>query len=96
MVVSAFYYLNYPDDTPDDPTDAATEMYVEVGDASSSLTNFDHTLRFNVYTINYLQREFASSCLPLLSKSMIIVPTIEDKWMLQFLNENLDELILIG
>lgn len=96
MIVSAFYYLTYPDSLPVDPTDAATEMYVEVGEEGSDIYHFDHTLRFKVYTLKYLQRQFEKPDFALISNAVIVVPTIEDKWMLGFLSNNLDTLIVVG
>ena len=96
MIVSAFYYLTYPDSLPVDPTDAATEMYVEVGEEGSDIHHFDHTLRFKVYTLKNLQHQFETPDFALISNAVIVVPTIEDKWMLGFLSNNLDTLIVVG
>ena len=96
MIVSAFYYLKYPDDSPIDPTDAATEMYVEVGEEGNDIHHFDHTLRFKVYTLKYLQHQFETPDFALIANSVIVVPTIEDKWMLEFPSNNLKALMVVG
>ena len=96
MIVSAFYYLSYPDALPIDPTDAATEMYVEVGEEGSDIYHFDYTLRFNVYTLKYLQHQFETPDFALIANTVIVVPTIETAWMLEFLSNNLDALMAVG
>ena len=96
MIVSAFYYLTYPDASPIDPTDAATEMYVEVGEEGSDIHHFDHTLRFKVYTLKYLQHQFETPDFALISNAVIVVPTVETSWMLEFLSNNLDALMAVG
>jgi hypothetical protein len=92
MKVTAFYYLDYPDECPIDPVCAATEMYVEVGGEESTTDEFWCTYSFYVITYEFLEREFIQRGRPLIGRSVMIVPTLEDQWMARFLNEHVDRL----
>ena len=92
MVVTAFYYLSYPDGGPDDLTVRATEMYVERGEPGDSVRSFVDTYAFQVYTFAYVQREFIEAGRPLICRSVMLVPTLDDDWMRDFLNQHVDTL----
>jgi hypothetical protein len=90
--ITAYYYLDYPDCLPDDPGYAATRMYVEVGEATSTTENFSDTYAFQVYTVRYVEEEYFRKHIPLFGRSVLVVPELTDVWMFQFLNDNVDEL----
>lgn len=92
MRVTASYYLSYPDTSPQDPTLAATEMYVEIGEEGDNVDHFQDTFAFQVYTFRYVQQEFIDRGRPLVGRSVMIVPTIADDWMRAFLDANVDSL----
>lgn len=92
MIVTASYYLSYPNDCPIDPTFAATEMYVERGEEGDTIDHFQDTYSFQVYTFRYVEEEFIRKGRPLTGRAVLIVPTLADEWMGKFLEENVDAL----
>ena len=91
MKVTAYYYLKYPDCTPEDPEDAHTIMYVEYGNEGDTIHSFQGTIEVEVYTLKYLSRglDIANS---IMGKNVLIVRTIEDIWMKQSLHENVESM----
>lgn len=83
--ITSFYYLNYPDKMPEDPHNACSELYVEVGGQDSSINNFDQTYSFQVYTIGYLNDLIGSKNGFLVDRSVIIVEKFDDKLIEQAL-----------
>ncbi len=96
MRVIAYYYLAYPDDSPLDPAFAATEMYVELGEEGDTIRHHQGTYAFQVYTFRYVQQEFIDKGEPLVGKSIMIVPTLADNWMLGYLERNSESLARWG
>lgn len=90
MKITAFYYLEYPDQLPEDVTFAATEMRVEVGDAGDSIHSFKATYAFQVYTFRYIEAMFIARRTPLAGSSVMIVPELSDEWMKKFLQDNIE------
>ncbi len=93
--ITAFYYLQYPDILPSDPSYASTEMYVEIGDETSSESNFLSTYAFSVYTKAYLagmlkEQEFIAA------RSVIIVSRLDDDCVKAALDSILDEIEQYG
>jgi hypothetical protein len=78
MKVSAFYYLQYPDDAPSNPRNAATEMYVEVGGEDANIQHFEKTFSFHVYTVDKLRRLIADDGFAA-ARSMIVVDELTDE-----------------
>jgi hypothetical protein len=95
MKVSAFYYLQYPDDTPANPRDAATEMYVEVGGENADIQNFDKTFSFHVYTVENLRRVVAEHGF-VASRSMIVVNELTDEAIRGALEKIVDNIEKLG
>src|SRR5262249_29596560 len=92
MKVVGFYYLSYPDDCPVDPTVTATELWVEVGEERDTFEHHQGTYSFQVCTFGYVQREFIDQNKPLVGRSVMLVPTLADDWMSDFLAANVDSL----
>jgi hypothetical protein len=90
--ITAYYYLADPDSYAVDPTLAATEMYVELGEEGDSIDHFQATYAFQVYTFRYVQEEFIGRAMPLAGRSVMIVPTVAVDWMREFLESNVDSL----
>lgn len=96
MHVVAFYYLSYPEESTGDPTFASTKMYVEVGEEGDSSDCFSDTFVFDVYTFRYVQECYLAKGKCFFGKAVLVVPTLDEKWMLDFLDENITELLNIG
>ena len=80
MKITSFYYLNYPDRMPENPRNAASEVYVEVGDSHATQNQFAFTYAFKVYTIDYIKNEIFRKGGPfLVDRSVIIVDRFDDK-----------------
>jgi hypothetical protein len=94
--VVSYYFLAYPDSSPVDPTLAASELYVEVGEEGDTIEHHQGTYGFHVYTFRYVQQEFIDKCRPMLERSVMIVPTLADDWFREFLNANVDLLPRLG
>ena len=92
MKITAFYYLDYPDCSPTDPSYAATKMYVEIGQETNTINNFSHTYAFQVYTVKYVKNNFFEKHLPLVERSVLIVAELDDVLMREFLNTNISNL----
>jgi hypothetical protein len=92
MKVTAFYYLDYPDDDIPDPLNAETMMYVEVGEEEDDINHFAYTYSFQVYTAKYVRDNFFDEGIPLIGRSIMIVPKLDSDWMREFLNENIENL----
>ena len=92
LKVTAFYYLDYPNYSPADPSYAATMMYVEVGDQNSTENNFLYTYAIQVYTLRYVVEAFRSGEAALFGRSVLIVPDFKHATMAQFLRANVDHL----
>ena len=93
MKVTCSYYLKYPDyhnDPPEDPEDAHTIMYVEYGNEGDTIHSFQGTIEVEVYTLKYLSRRLDIAD-AVMGKNILIVKTIAPTWMVQFLDENLDQ-----
>ena len=92
MKITAFYYLDYPDSLPPDPRYASTKMYVELGQDTSTIEDFSHTLAFRVYTSKYVEDNFFTKNIPLVERSLIIVPELTNLLMDEFLESNVNRL----
>jgi|GEM_PF-2028222 len=92
MKITAFYYLDYPDAGPADPDNAATMMYVERGDEGDSINSFQDTLCFQVYTFGYVQENFIKQGKPVIGRSLLLVPTLDNTQMGAFLDAHADDL----
>ncbi len=92
MKLVGYYYLSYPEDSSSDPTFAVTEMWAEVGLKNDTHRHHQGTYSFWVYTHRYLEEYFIKPGLPLLGRSILIVPTLETAWMDQFLEANIEGL----
>ncbi|MCA1595261.1 MAG: hypothetical protein LC772_02385 [Chloroflexi bacterium] len=92
LKVTAFYYLDYPDGPPADPLNAATMMYVEVGDEHSSLNNFLYTYAIQVYTLRYIELAFQSGQHELFGRAVLIVPELTNSVISDFLDANINRL----
>jgi hypothetical protein len=95
MKVSAFYYLQYPDDAPSNPRDASTEMYVEVGGEDASIQHFEKTFSFQVYTVEKLRRLVAEHGFAT-ARSMIIVDELVDEAIRGVLERIVDKIEEFG
>jgi hypothetical protein len=95
MKVSAFYYLQYPDDSPTDPRDAATEMYVEVGGEGATIEHFEKTFSFFVYTAERVQRMMRDNGF-FAGRSVIVVDRLTDDVMLSVLEKIVDNIAQVG
>ncbi|MGD8686505.1 MAG: hypothetical protein PVH15_07020 [Syntrophobacterales bacterium] len=93
--IVSFYYLNYPDRMPDDPHEAFSEVYVEVGDENSDLNHFEETYTFYVYTLGYIKQMITTDSRDfLVGRSVIIVDRFEDKTIeraLEWILPNIEE-----
>ena len=97
MKITSFYYLEYPpNDATADPTFVATGMYVERGDEGDSINSFQDTFSFQVYTLKYVQEYLIKTGEPLVGKSILIVPILDNDQMRKFLNDNVDSLAQWG
>jgi len=89
--ITSFYYLNYPDNQPNDPLDAFSEVYVEIGDEKSTINNFDETYSLMVYTLNNLKKMIKNKSY-LVLKSVIIVDRFDDKTIQRALESVVDNI----
>lgn len=93
MRLKTYYYLQYPDNKKADPANAWTDMYVEIFlDGDTLATHFAAT----VYTYRYVQENFISTNNILTENSFLLVPTLNDDWMLEYLEQNLQKIVAIG
>lgn len=92
MIITCFYYLGNPETWDEDPTFGCTEMYVERGEEGDTVEHFQDTLAFQVYTFRYIQKEFIEARRPLVGRSVMIVPTLDEEWMMEFLSAHADSL----
>ncbi len=91
-VIKQFYYINYPDHSPADPENAASEVRVEIGREDSPY-DFDECYSIQVATIVYLRQRLAvqpEQVLPI--TSMLIVDRFEDSIIMAGLRSILDEI----
>jgi hypothetical protein len=91
-----YCYLSYPDFRPLDPTCAATEMWVIVGQEGDTIEHHEGTYAFEVYTYGYLQQEFVRRGRPLIGRAVMLVPTLADDWMGTFLEGQADMIPDLG
>jgi hypothetical protein len=89
--ITSFYYLNYPDNSPNDPLDAYSETYVEIGDERSELNDFEETFSVHVYTVRSLDNLVTKDGYAAL-KSAIIVDRFEDQTIENVLNKILENI----
>lgn len=75
--ITSIYYLNYPDKLPDDPRDAYSELYVEIGNENSTINNFEATFAFHVYTKHRVNSLIGKGGYAVF-KSAIVVDSFED------------------
>lgn len=91
--ITSFYYLNYPDTLPDDPLNAYSEVYVEVGDESATINKFDETFSFNVCTIEFIRSALANGDSDFfIMPALIIVKSFEDGIIEKALESILDNI----
>ena len=95
MKVSAFYYLQYPNDSPINPRDAATEMYVEVGGEGATTEHFEKTFSFFVYTAERVQRMIRDNGF-VAGRSVIVVDCLTDDVMRGVLEKIVDNIAKCG
>jgi hypothetical protein len=77
MRITSFYCLSYPDRAPDDPYDAASEVYVEVGGDDATIDHFDHTYGFFVCTVAYIRKRIDSRGHFVTSRPMIVLERLD-------------------
>ncbi len=92
MIIVAYFYLTDPNDWAEDPTFGASEMYVERGEEGDTIEHFQDTYSFQVYTFRYVQEEFINKDRPLVGRAVLVVPTLADDWMTEFLDAHADAL----
>lgn len=91
--IVSFYYLNYPDTLPDDPSNAYSEVYAEIGDENATGNQFDATFSFNVCTIEYARNTIINGENKFLSlPSLIIVERFEDDIIEKAIESILDDI----
>ena len=91
--ITSFYYLNYPDQPPENPLDAYSEVYVEIGNEKSDINNFEKTYSLHVYTANYIKRLLhLSSNQFIYLHSGVIVEKFEDTTIREVLDTLLDKI----
>jgi hypothetical protein len=78
MNITSFYYLQYPDSLPADPSVAASEVYVEVAYQDGDINNFDETYSVTVCTTDYIKL-FLETHPCYACRSTIVVSRFEDK-----------------
>ena len=95
--ITSLYYLSYPNCSPANPLDAATEAYVEIGGPDSTSDHFEETFAFQIYTLGYLQRviqregrRFA------VDRSVIIVDRLDDELIREAIESILDYIENLG
>lgn len=93
--ITSFYYLHYPDNLPNDPLDAYSEVYVEVGGEDGTINNFDETFALYVYTPKSLKRHVEEKGYVIL-KSVIIVDRFDDESIEKALKEILENIEEFG
>lgn len=94
MKMVGYAYLDYPDDVPDDPTNAATLMYVNI--EHEGREGASDTYAVTVYTYKYLQENYAGKGHVLAIDNFLLVPTIDDGWMKEYLKNNAAEIVRVG
>ncbi len=95
MRISAFYYLQYPDYSPADPRDAATELYVEVGGPDSTHDKFEKTFSFQVYTVENLRKAVARDGF-LAARSVLVIDELKDEAVRSVLERVLERIEELG
>jgi hypothetical protein len=90
MRVVASFYLSYPDNCPVDPTFGATKMLVYLGEEGDTIEHFQGAYLFQVYTFRYVREEFIDQGKPVAARSLMLVPTLADDWMSEYLKANVD------
>ena len=91
--ITAFYYLAYPDSPPDDPLDAGSETYVELGDAESTVERFIKTVSVFVCTPGYLASRLGSSLeQSVFMQSIVLVPRFDSDVIRAALERHLQNL----
>jgi hypothetical protein len=95
MKITALYFLGYPDSPPEDPTDACSEVYVEIGQEDGNIENFESTYLFKVYTVKYLEKLLCDTPF-LIERSTIIVNRFEPSTIEDAIKSILDEIDIFG
>ncbi len=75
--ITSFYYLNYPDNLPEDRLDAYSEVYIEIGNENSTTNVFEETFAFHVYTQRRVNSLIEKNRFAML-KAAIVVDRFED------------------
>lgn len=97
MKVSGHFYYDFVDIASIDPTNATTVMDVFVRkDDDDGTSNYIETYQFTVYTYKYFQERFVQANQPLMECYVLIVPTLDDDWMFDYLNANVENVRRIG
>jgi hypothetical protein len=93
--ITSFYYLRYPDGNVEDPTCAASEVYVEVGGEEATAEQFEETFSLHVYTLGYLDRETRATGTSVV-RAGLVVEHFDDRTIERALTTVIDRLEQVG
>jgi len=103
--LTRFYFMEYPDNLPEDPKVAYTEMRVEVTEKNKKLPAdlppgvdyFDCCFAFKVYTLGYIQENFFELGKPFIfDRSVIIVREFKEEIIKQAIKVILPNIAYYG
>jgi len=95
MKITAFYYLQYPDSLPVDPSVAASEVYVEIASDDGDIAHFDQTYSLTVCTMDYIRQYLNSHC-SFAGRSVVVVKRFDDDTIRAALESVLPQIETIG
>ena len=93
MKIQAYYYLDFPVAGPDEPLIATSRMRFEVANDTAMPDDLIGIYEVRVMTYQYIAQEIIATNANLICGPIVIVPTMEDKWMSEFLAANIDKLL---
>jgi hypothetical protein len=95
MRLREFYYLDYPNDSPIDRSNAYTTMYVGIEEPGEVGI---HIYAVTVCTLRYLEENYISKNIPFLAESVLIIPELNDDYLMDYLSQsqNLQKISEVG
>lgn len=71
-IITAIYYLAYPDSMPADPLLASSEVYIEAMESEDCSYDFDYTYSLHVCTPNYISMKLQSEPFFLAHRTLVV------------------------